>query len=54
MGDAYGAAIIEHLSRAELAKLPVQSEEDPDSLAEFDYQQAHKGNGTVTVEGTRL
>lgn len=36
MGDAYGAAIIEHLSRAELAALPITTEEDPEDPNEDD------------------
>lgn len=54
MGDAYGAAIIEHLSRDELAMLPTETEEDSESPPEIVYHEPHKGNGSVAVEGTRL
>jgi hypothetical protein len=54
MGDAYGAAIIEHLSRDELALLPAETEIDPESPPEIDYHESHKGNGSVMVEGTKL
>lgn len=51
LGDAYGAAIIEHLSRYELAKLPHVTE-DQESTPEVYYQEAQKGsvNGSVAIE----
>lgn len=50
MGDAYGAAIIEHLSRDELAKLPIDSDQDPESLSPQEIEYSHVGNGSVSNE----
>lgn len=50
MGDAYGAGIIEHLSRAELAALSdpnaVEEEEDPQVISDEGMVYS-KGNGSV-------
>lgn len=46
MGDAYGAAIIEHLSRDELAKLAPQIEDSPSISIEEEVDH-HKQNGNA-------
>lgn len=50
MGDAYGAAIIEHLSRDELARLP-QIEDSPTISIEEEEESVHhnhhKENGNA-------
>lgn len=47
MGDAYGAAIIEHLSRDELAKLAPQIEDSPSISIEEEVDHHHKQNGNA-------
>jgi hypothetical protein len=50
MGDAYGAGIIEHLSRAELAALSdpqAVEEEEAHQVVSDDGMVYHKGNGNV-------